>query len=153
MLKPLQVTTWDTSHHGIKTAPTADLRARNRRLSVTARLDSDRQGLTSRRFQLGPRESVHLLVDAFIGIGEPAGVIDWWLRFHLDTNQGLRSRRHMRVPGGRKYRLVGRRRSFRIVNDTVSPRFSSAWNADATAFTWQRQPSIPVWSEPDWGTA
>lgn len=114
----------------------------DRSCSVSANLDLNEMDLTTRSFQLGPRESLHLLVDAGIGIGETSPVIDWCLWFELDANRGLRSRRQVRVPAARKYQ-IGPRRTFRIVNGTGMSRFVTQSTDTAASFTWHLEPALP----------
>ncbi|MEE6169861.1 MULTISPECIES: hypothetical protein [unclassified Mycolicibacterium] len=96
--------------------------------------------LTSRSYQLLPRQSLHLIVDAGVGLGETARVLDWCLWFELDVNRGIRARRRVRAPNKHAY-FVGPRRSFRIVRRADAALYRTESNSDG--FTWRRSSFTP----------
>ncbi|BBB42325.1 hypothetical protein [Mycobacteroides abscessus] len=97
--------------------------------------------LTARNYQLAPRESVHLIVDADIGLDETAEMVDWCLWFELDANRSLRSARRLRVPAKRKY-VVGRPLPFRIIRQADAPLYLTQSNSGG--FAWHRDPRVKL---------
>lgn len=110
---------------------------------VSVNLGVDSEVLTSRMYQLGPRESLYLVVDAGIALGETAPMLDWRLWLELDANRRIRSGRAARLPLGRKY-FIGSRRSFRIVNGAGATRYVTDWDERGT-FEWQLEPPYTDW--------
>lgn len=119
---------------GISVALYAD-----RPCKVSANLEVNEQSLTSRMHQLAPRSSLYVIVDAYVGLGETAPMLDWRLWFELDTNRTARSTRRARVPMGRKY-VVGPQRSFRIVNGAGATRYVTQSDTGGLTFSWRREP-------------